>query len=100
MLCPWRVSEHSFPPALETLWSFLRAEMEDFMRCPSCGGDSCHIIEESETKQKGFDLCSGLCGYVILGPIGILCGMCGMGEGHTSKRAYWICTQCGRKFRV
>lgn len=70
------------------------------MRCPSCGSENCHIIEESETKQKGYGVCSGICGYVILGPIGFLCGLCGMGEGKTTRRAYWICRNCGRKFRI
>lgn len=70
------------------------------MRCPSCGGENCHIIEESETKQKGYGVCSGVCGYIILGPIGFLCGLCGMGEGKTTRRAFWICRNCGRKFRI
>ena len=70
------------------------------MRCPSCGSDNCHIIEESETRHKGYGVCSGICGYLILGPIGFLCGLCGMGEGKTTRRAFWICQSCGRKFRV
>ncbi|WP_310603804.1 hypothetical protein [Anaerosporobacter sp.] len=70
------------------------------MRCPSCGSDNCHIIEESETTQKGYGVCSGVCGYLLLGPIGFLCGLCGMGEGKTKRRSFWICPHCGRKFRV
>ncbi|WMJ89841.1 hypothetical protein [Anaerocolumna sp. MB42-C2] len=70
------------------------------MRCPSCGSDHCHIIEEVESHQKGFGFFKGCCGYLILGPIGWLCGLCGMGDSHTSKKAFWICNQCGRKFRV
>lgn len=70
------------------------------MRCPSCGNNNCHIIQEVETKQKGFGVCEGICGYLILGPIGLLCGLCGMGEGRTSKKAYWVCNDCGSKFRL
>lgn len=70
------------------------------MRCPSCGSENCHIIEESETKQKGYGVCSGVCGYLLLGPIGFLCGLCGMGDGKTTRRAFWVCPNCGRKFRV
>lgn len=70
------------------------------MRCPSCGGENCHIIEETEVRQKDFGVCKGLCGYWILGPIGILCGLCGTGKRYTTKKAYWVCNQCGRKFRV
>lgn len=70
------------------------------MRCPSCGSESCHIIEESETRQKGYGVCSGICGYLILGPIGFLCGLCGMGEGKTTRRAFGSVKVGGRKFRV
>lgn len=70
------------------------------MRCPTCGSENCHIIEESETKQKGYGVCSGICGYLLMGPIGILCGLCGMGEGKTTRKAYWVCQGCGKKFRV
>lgn len=70
------------------------------MRCPNCGSDDCHIVEEMETKQKGYGICSGICGYVILGPLGLLCGLCGMGDGHTWKKSYWVCGHCGRKFRI
>jgi hypothetical protein len=51
-------------------------------------------------KMKGFGIFKGCCGYIILGPIGWLCGLCGMGEGHTSRKAFWICDRCGRKFKV
>lgn len=29
------------------------------MRCPSCGSDHCHIIEEFESNQKGFGFFKG-----------------------------------------
>ena len=70
------------------------------MRCPSCQSENCNIIEETETKMKGYGIFKGCCGYLILGPIGWLCGLCGMGEGRTSRKAYWVCNHCGRKFRV
>ena len=68
------------------------------MRCPRCGNEYCHIIEE--TEMKGYGLGKGCCGYIVFGPIGLLCGMCGMGEGKKSKKAYWICNECGKKFRA
>ncbi len=70
------------------------------MKCPSCGSEYCHIIEETETHTKGYGLLKGCCGYIILGPIGWLCGLCGMGKGHTRSKAYWVCDHCGKKFGV
>jgi DNA-directed RNA polymerase subunit RPC12/RpoP len=70
------------------------------MRCPNCGDDRCVIVEESETNQKGYGFGKGCCGYLILGPIGWVCGLCGMGKSHTVKRTFWVCQHCGRKFRT
>lgn len=70
------------------------------MKCPSCGSEYCHIIEETETTTKGFGLFKGCCGYIVFGPLGWLCGLCGMGKGRTTRKAFWVCNNCGRKFRV
>ena len=47
------------------------------MQCPRCGGVNCTIISETSTSGKDFSVGKGLCGYWILGPIGVLCGACG-----------------------
>jgi hypothetical protein len=70
------------------------------MTCPKCKDDHCFIIEESESYQKGFGFFKGCCGFLIVGPIGWLCGLCGMGKGHSTRRAYWVCPHCGQKFKA
>ena len=70
------------------------------MICKKCGSPNCMLIQESETENKGFGVGKGICGYIVFGPIGILCGLCGMGEGKTTTKHYWICNDCGRKFRA
>ncbi len=70
------------------------------MICPKCNDNHCYLIQESETHEKGFGFFKGCCGYLIVGPIGWLCGLCGMGEKHTTRRSYWICPSCGRKFKA
>lgn len=50
--------------------------------------------------MKGYGLGKGCCGYIVFGPLGLLCGLCGMGEGKKSNKAYWICNECGKKFRA
>jgi hypothetical protein len=64
------------------------------MKCPKCGSESCFPI--SKTEMKGYGLGEGCCGYIIFGPIGLICGLCGMGEG--KKTDYWKCGSCGCKF--
>jgi len=64
------------------------------MKCPKCGSGSCFPI--SSTRVKGFGAGEGCCGYVLFGPVGLLCGLCGMGEG--TRQEYWKCGNCGRKF--
>lgn len=70
------------------------------MTCSKCGGQNCMLIQESESESKGFGVCKGLCGYFIIGPLGLLCGLCGMGKGKTKTKHYWICNSCGNKFRA
>lgn len=36
-----------------------------------------------ETKTKGFGFIKSCFGFVCLGPIGLLCGFCGMGKSKT-----------------
>ena len=65
-------------------------------RCPYCGSYNIQVITEKETK--GYDLASGCCGYICLGgPIGLLCGLLGMGDSKT--KTLRMCVSCGKKFR-
>ncbi len=69
------------------------------MRCPKCGNENCQIITETQTTGKDFSASKGCCGWVLFGPIGILCGMCGEGK-QVSNKSFWVCHNCGKKFRV
>ncbi len=73
------------------------------MICPRCGSGDLQTVSEFEstTDVKGYGCCKGLIGYLILGPIGWICGLCGMGEGRTRTRTttLWMCKGCGNKFR-
>lgn len=69
------------------------------MRCPKCGNEQCQIITETHTSGKDFSVSQGCCGAILLGPIGILCGACGKGK-QIKNVSYWVCSQCGNKFKV
>lgn len=72
------------------------------MSCPKCNSQDVYPISETETKIKGggYGIGKGICGWLILGPIGLLCGACGSKPKFDSKtRIFWICKNCKNKFR-
>lgn len=69
------------------------------MKCPKCGSYNCQIITEYNTKGKDYYIGRGLCGAVLAGPIGALCGFCGSGK-KINTETYWICNNCGRKWKT
>ena len=69
------------------------------MRCPFCGGDNCQVINEVTTDGKDFSVSKGCCGAILFGPIGLLCGACGKGK-EIINRNYWVCTNCGKKWKI
>lgn len=68
------------------------------LQCPRCGNTNCMPIVETNTHGKDFSAGKGCCGYVLLGPFGILCGACGGGK-QTNSTTYWMCSNCGNKFQ-
>lgn len=65
------------------------------MGCPRCGSDNIQVV--NEVKTEGFGFIEGCLGYLILGPFGLLCGLCGMGE--TKNNILRVCANCGAKFK-
>jgi predicted RNA-binding Zn-ribbon protein involved in translation (DUF1610 family) len=69
------------------------------MKCPKCGSENISSVSEINTETKGFGCCKGGLGAIIFGPIGWLCGLCGMGKGKTTSDVLHVCNNCGNKFR-
>ncbi len=67
--------------------------MENNLKCPNCGSEN--IQFGTSTSGGGFSFSNSCCGYIMLGPLGLLCGACGSG---TSTEEFWICQGCGHKF--
>lgn len=63
------------------------------MKCPNCGSENAQFV----TKESGKDysVSDGCCGYMFLGPLGLLCGACG---NKKTTEEFWVCTSCGSKF--
>lgn len=79
------------------------ADISEYDRivCPACGAgvEKCHPISKTEGKMKhGFSFWDGCCGMILLGPAGILCGLCGNSSTNVHTATWWICTQCGKEF--
>lgn len=70
------------------------------MQCPKCGNNNLQMVSETSGDVKGFGFGKGCFGYLLVGPIGWLCGLCGMGKGKYKTTNYWVCNQCGKKFRA
>lgn len=73
------------------------------MKCNKCKNENCQIINEVHTTGKDFSASKGCCGgilfYPFVGPLGVLCGLCGEGK-KTNNAQYWVCNNCGHKWRV
>ena len=63
------------------------------MKCPKCGSE--HVQFATNTSGGGVSLLDSCCGFIFLGPLGLLCGTIGSGA-HTEE--FWICHDCGHKF--
>ena len=69
------------------------------MICLNCGSENCQMINEVHNKGKDFSESKGCCGAILFSPIGILCGACGQGR-QTKNKNYWVCNNCGYKWRA
>lgn len=65
------------------------------MKCPNCGSQETQFVTNTITKGPSFS--KGCCGWIVFGPVGMLCSLCGTGS---ETDEYWICHSCGTKFQA
>jgi DNA-directed RNA polymerase subunit RPC12/RpoP len=70
----------------------------DLLICPECGSDNFEVVQDMKMSGKDFGAGKACCGYILLGPLGLLCGACGKGKELDTKTAF-VCKNCGNKFR-
>jgi len=52
----------------------------------------------TKIKNSGYSASSGCCGLCLLGPFGLLCGLCGTGSKvDIRNETVWICQKCGKQ---
>lgn len=76
------------------------------LKCPRCGNRNLQSLNEMSSSAKssggGYSGTKGCLGWLLFGPIGLLCGTIGQKQKisvSTENRLYWVCPQCGYKFR-
>jgi hypothetical protein len=65
------------------------------MICNNCGGSNLqseHLLRIKDTNSAS----SSCLGYLLLGPIGLLLGV---GRIKSKTEMYWVCQNCGNKWR-
>lgn len=67
------------------------------VRCPNCNSGNCQMMVETKSDSTPFSFGQACCGHILLGPIGLLCGFCGMGT-EVKTTTYYKCNSCGAKF--
>lgn len=63
------------------------------MKCPKCGSNNVQF--STYTKTSSFSFLDACCGTILMGPLGLLCGLCGIGS---KTKESWICLNCGHTF--
>lgn len=91
-VCDVSVSEHKIDKSSS-------AKQSTGLHCPHCGSHDIMPVSEVSTKGKDFKAGDACCGFMLLGPIGLLCGATGKGK-QTTTTTYWMCKGCGNKFKV
>ncbi len=79
------------------------------IHCPKCGATGLQNSVEQELSMKtqakgGYSGTSACLGWLLFGPLGLLCGNCGGKQKITTNvnnknRSFWVCNHCGYKFR-
>lgn len=67
------------------------------MTCPRCGSENTTVLQQED--RQGYGFCNGLLGLICFGPIGLICGLLGMGSTKNHK-VIIACGNCGTRTRI
>ena len=65
---------------------------DDVVRCPKCGSKNVEFV--TYQASSNFDKGDACCGYLMCGPIGLLCGA----KDKTTAKTVRKCKKCGHEF--
>ena len=72
------------------------------VHCPKCGSENLQTVVKTnvQTQGKNYSASQGCLGYLMLGPLGLLCGSCGQNKTTTTTHtSVFACNDCGHEFR-
>lgn len=76
-------------------------EQSPYAACPHCGNplhDCAPVPKTTVTTSGGrYGFFSGCCGTILLGPLGLLCGLRKQSIT-SSSQTWWVCRKCGKEF--
>ena len=67
-------------------------KQDDTITCPNCGSTNIHFVTIQSTQN--FDTGDACCGYLLCGPLGLLCGV----KKQTETRTVRKCMSCNFEF--
>lgn len=70
--------------------------------CPKCGHSEFHVVAQTNTQVRGknYSAGKGCLGFLLFGPLGLLCGSCGNSQTTTTTtKNQFICKECGEHFQ-
>ena len=77
------------------------------IHCPNCHCTDFTVVSETITSNTstggGYSGGKGCVGFLLFGPLGLLCGSCGNKQKITTTNTtknFFLCSNCGNKFRV
>lgn len=76
-------------------------EEPSYGACPNCGAplNDCTPVSKTSVTSSGggYGFFSGCCGAILLGPLGLLCGLKKQNIT-SSSQTWWVCRRCGKEF--
>ena len=69
--------------------------------CPRCGSQNTQPVvhTSAQVHTGGYSCLGGACGGILLGPVGLLLGLCGRSSTtQISSQTRWVCGDCGMEF--
>lgn len=89
------------PANVERNTQSIDTEQSPYAVCPHCGTPlhDCTPVSKTTITDSGggYGFFSGCCGTILLGPLGLLCGL-RKRSITSSSQTWWLCKNCGKEF--